>query len=70
VDNALLHVLPALFSQLFAQTVTPAPTEFLDSTTKETKFATVCLDTLPIQMETVFNLTAMLILTAQPARLS
>ena len=70
VDNAPLHALPALFSQLFAQTATPVPTEFSDSTTKETKFVTVCLDTLPTQMETVFNLTALLILTAQPARLS
>ena len=68
-DNALLHVPLALFYQLFAQTVILAPTEFSDLITKEIKFATVCQDTLPTPMEIVFNLTAMLILTAQLVKL-
>lgn len=69
MDNALLPALPALYYPLFALTVTPSPTEFSDSITKATKFATACQATLLIPMETAFNLTATLILTAQLARL-
>lgn len=65
VDNAPLHVLPALFYQLFAQIVIQVPTEFSDLITKEIKFATVCQDSLPTPMEIVSNLIAMLIHTVQ-----
>lgn len=68
-DNVLLHVLLALFYQLFAQIVIQAPTEFSDSIIKETKFATVCQVTLPTPTEIVFNLTAMLIHTVQLVKL-
>jgi len=69
VGNALPLALPALYCPLSALTVTLVQTEFLDSITKEIKFATVCQATLLIPTETVFNLTAMLILTAQLATL-
>jgi len=68
VDNAPHHALPALFYQLFAQIAIQVPTEFSDSITKEIKFAIVCQDTLLTPMEIVFNLTAMLIHTAQPVK--
>ena len=68
-DNVLLHVLLALFYQLFAQIVIQAPTEFSDSIAKEIKFATVCQDTLPTPMEIVFNLIVMLIHTVQLVKL-
>lgn len=70
MENALPLVLPALSYLLFVQTAIPVPTEFSDSIPKETKFAIACLDILPIQMEIVFNLIVLLILIAQPARLS
>lgn len=69
VENALLHALPALFYQLFAQTVIQVPIEFLDSIIKETKSATVCQVTLPTPMEIVSNLTVLLIHIAQLVKL-
>ena len=69
VENALLHVLPALFYQLFAQTVIQVPIEFLDSIIKGTKSATVCHVTLPTPMEIVSNLTVLLIHIAQLVKL-
>jgi hypothetical protein len=67
VENVTLLALNAHSSQLFAPTVTPIPTEFLDLMQLETKFATVFLASLKMLMEIVFNQTAMLIHFAQPA---